>query len=228
MHWTNAFPSIPRRQTHIGMCANVSQIAFSPQSPGHGSRHLLEIHALLLEQSELRTHSGRHPEYASPWYSGKQEQIPLEHWAFAPQGDGLHLSSGTSWTANKIQNCNLIYENDTIQLHTWRWGWLAAWKRISNISLKACTNGDVTIDNALCIESTRSWTRIGTFLANARAVADTILIYNAFRPTIGWWSEIVYQARARGYTIWISALCIWPAWRRQARISFNYGYISGR
>lgn len=63
-----------------------------PQVPGQGSLHLLFEHALLRSQSEFDTHSGRHPVYGSPKYSGKQEQEPTPlrslHWAFAPQGDG--------------------------------------------------------------------------------------------------------------------------------------------
>lgn len=35
--------------------------AFWPQVPGHGSIHFNLIHALSLEQSLLRIHSGLHP-----------------------------------------------------------------------------------------------------------------------------------------------------------------------
>lgn len=68
--------------------------------PGHGSTHLLFTHALLLEQSEFVTHSGRQPVYGSPKYSGKHTQAPAPlrslHIAFAPQGEGLHGSKGPS------------------------------------------------------------------------------------------------------------------------------------
>lgn len=75
------------------MCENTWQMAFDAHVPGHGSRHLLLIHALSREQSELRTHSGRHPaEYGSPWNSGKHEQTPSLHCALEPHGDGLQGS----------------------------------------------------------------------------------------------------------------------------------------
>lgn len=61
-HSTKAFPFIPSGHLHIGMWLKTSQIAFEPQVPGQGSLHLFLIQALSLEHSELRTHSGRHPE----------------------------------------------------------------------------------------------------------------------------------------------------------------------
>lgn len=71
-----------------------------PHDPGHGSLHLLLEQALLRSQSELDTHSGRHPVYGSPKYSGKQEQEPTPlrslQSAFAPHGDGLHGFGGGS------------------------------------------------------------------------------------------------------------------------------------
>jgi len=51
------------------------------------------MHALIMGQSVFKIHSGRQPEYGSPWYSLKHEQIPLLHNAFDPHGDGLHGSS---------------------------------------------------------------------------------------------------------------------------------------
>lgn len=51
-------------------------MAFVPQVPGHGSLHLLYMHALFLGQSLFSTHSGLHPEYGSPWNSGLHLQVP--------------------------------------------------------------------------------------------------------------------------------------------------------
>lgn len=93
LHWTNALPSIPPGQLHIGMWFRTSQMAFWAQVPGHGFIHLLLRQAFSLEHSEFSMHSGRHPKYGSPLYSGKHVQIPLIHWVFDPQGDGLHGSS---------------------------------------------------------------------------------------------------------------------------------------
>ena len=71
-----------------------------PHVPGHGSIHLRLEHALLVGQSELETHSGRHCEYGSPKYPLIQLQAALlffgVHLAFAPQGLGKHGFSGPS------------------------------------------------------------------------------------------------------------------------------------
>lgn len=79
--------------------------ALIPHDPGHGSLHLLLEHALLRSQSEFETHSGRHPVYGSPKYSGKQEHEPTPflslHNALAPHGDGLHGFGGGSGVSSK-------------------------------------------------------------------------------------------------------------------------------
>jgi len=93
---------VPCGQLHIGMWFTTSHVAPWPHVPGQGSAHLFRMHALSLGQSVLRTHSGRHPEYGSPWYSGRQVQAPSWHWAFGPQGDGLHGSDCTG-SAAEIQ-----------------------------------------------------------------------------------------------------------------------------
>lgn len=73
-----------------------------PHTPGHGSLHLLFVHAFDLSHSEFWTHSGRQPVYGSPKYSGKQEHEPILfcslQMAFAPHGEGLHgFISTSSW-----------------------------------------------------------------------------------------------------------------------------------
>lgn len=75
----NGFPIRPSKQEQEGMWFTVTHCVFSPQVPGQGSKHLFLIHALSWEQSMLITHSGLHPLYGSPWYSGKQLQTPLLH-----------------------------------------------------------------------------------------------------------------------------------------------------
>lgn len=56
------------------------------------------MHALFHAQSKLFTHSGRHPKYGSPKYSGMHEQEPAPfdslHTAFAPHGEGLQGFTG--------------------------------------------------------------------------------------------------------------------------------------
>jgi len=103
--------------------------ALSPQVPGHGSLHLLLMQVLSFAQSELRTHSGRHPVYGSPKYWGWQEQDPAPfrslHMALEPHGEGSHgrLGASTGLTVTKIklmiqmsspmneQHCMLLLNN---------------------------------------------------------------------------------------------------------------------
>lgn len=66
-----------------------------------------------------------------------QVQVPSEHNAFGPQGDGLHGSTFIgSWAAfGKLQLTETISHNlMTIQL-TWWWFWETTCKRISSITL---------------------------------------------------------------------------------------------
>lgn len=66
LHWTKALPDIPVGHAHIGMWLTTSHKAFSPHVPGQGSLHLFLMQALSFEQSEFKTHSGRHPSYGFP------------------------------------------------------------------------------------------------------------------------------------------------------------------
>lgn len=59
----------------------------------HGSMHFWFEHALLLLQSELTVHSGRH-EGGTPKYPSIQEHTPCLlislQWLLGPHGEGLH------------------------------------------------------------------------------------------------------------------------------------------
>lgn len=67
-------------------------MALFPQIPVHGLIHLFLIHAFSAEHSVLNIHSGLHPLYGSPWYSGKQLHKPSTHFVLGPHGEGLHGS----------------------------------------------------------------------------------------------------------------------------------------
>lgn len=85
-HCTNALPDIPCTQVQTGTWFTTEHKALTPQIPRpHGSRHLFLMQARSLGQSEFKTHSGRHPKFGFPWYSGRQLHIPLKHCVFAPQ-----------------------------------------------------------------------------------------------------------------------------------------------
>lgn len=69
--------------------------AFVPQVPGHGSVHLCLTQALSLGQSLFKTHSGLHPMYGSPVYSGVQTHLSSKQIAFGPQ---LHVTTSVLCT----------------------------------------------------------------------------------------------------------------------------------
>lgn len=94
---------MPWGHVHIGIWLYTLQIAFVPHVPLHGSSHLFLMHALFIGQSVFKIHSGRHPEYGSPWYSLIHVHLPLLHNAFGPHGDGLHGSEYCgSWATIKL------------------------------------------------------------------------------------------------------------------------------
>lgn len=104
----NGFPDIPDGHEHIGIWLITSHIAPWPQAPGQGSVHLFLIHALFRGQSEFIIHSGLHPVYGSPWYSGRHVHIPSLHCAFGPHGEGLHGSVCNGSTAEIKINYNYL------------------------------------------------------------------------------------------------------------------------
>lgn len=85
-HCMNALPDIPCAQVQTGTWFMTEHTALTPQIPRpHGSRHLFLMQAWFLKQSEFKIHSGRHPRFGFPWYSGRQLHIPLKHCVFEPQ-----------------------------------------------------------------------------------------------------------------------------------------------
>lgn len=110
-------PVKPGKQVQEGAWLITRHVAPCPQVPGQGFTHLLFKQALLRSQSVFVTHSGLHPMYGSPMYSGRQVQDPTPFLslqiAFAPHGDGLHGVRGCSVVVGsenlKIENV-LIYK----------------------------------------------------------------------------------------------------------------------
>lgn len=67
------------------------------------------MQALSRGQSLFKIHSGRHSLYGSPWYSGRHVQIPSEHSAFGPHGEGLQGSRlGGSGAKIKVIEAGLV------------------------------------------------------------------------------------------------------------------------
>lgn len=91
-HSLNGSPESPDGQLQIGMWFVTVHKAEWPQTPGQGSRHLVFIQARFRAQSLLRTHSGRHPTYGSPWKSWRHSHTAIllrtRQFALLPQGDG--------------------------------------------------------------------------------------------------------------------------------------------
>lgn len=98
---------------HIGKWFTTWQSEFCPQVPGHGSSHLFRIQALFEVQSEFKTHSGRHPSYGFPTYSGKHEHEPAPfcslHTALGPHGEGMHGVGLSFICVSVLENSYFIY-----------------------------------------------------------------------------------------------------------------------
>lgn len=104
----------------MGVWAVTWQTAFDPQTPGQGSLHLLLRQALFGAQSVFTAHSGRHPSYGFPRYSGKHVHDPApfcsRQIALAPHGEGRHgliCSGGCDSITNDylfIYSCKLKKE----------------------------------------------------------------------------------------------------------------------
>lgn len=68
------------------------------------------MQALFLGHSSFNIHSGLQPVYGSPWYSGKQVQMPSLQIAFEPHGDGKHGSVfGIIGSKNDSYTSALLY-----------------------------------------------------------------------------------------------------------------------
>jgi len=92
-----ALPVNPSRHEHDGAWLTTRHSALAPQVPGQGSTHLRLTHACLDGQSELMTHSGRQfgTEPIIPARQAHWATPPTAwHWAFEPQGGGLHGFGG--------------------------------------------------------------------------------------------------------------------------------------
>lgn len=115
------------RHVHDGKWFTTWQSAFCPHVPGHGSWHLFRTHARFDAQSELRTHSGRHPSYGLPKYSGKHWHAPApfcsRQMAFEPHGFGTQgciFSRGGS-CCRMLHWVNGSPSYPSIQTHTGEW-----------------------------------------------------------------------------------------------------------
>lgn len=92
----------PCTQMQFGVWLTTLHSAFSPQTPGQGSLHLLFIQANVFGHSLLLIHSGLQLG-GCPLNSGRHEQLGDSlitlHMAFDPHGDGWQgfiLRSGSS------------------------------------------------------------------------------------------------------------------------------------
>lgn len=148
-------------------------------------------------------------------------QTPSLHWAFDPQGDGLHLSIGGGGSSIKLyyicfsqiytSHVFFIY-NGLIIFTLWR-NWAATAKRITCVPIKASTDRRVIDYITDGITSARAWARIDTFVTYAGLIARAVGINCAFRSTARRRSKVVWQTRARWHAVSILTLSIEPTWR---------------
>lgn len=97
VHWTSGLPVYPLVQVQIGLWFTVRHLVFNPQEPGQGSAHLLSMHALFWEHSELTVHSGRQVG-GTPTNPSWQRHTACPLWTrqllLGPHGDGSQGFSG--------------------------------------------------------------------------------------------------------------------------------------
>lgn len=194
-----AFPVMRSGHLHIGMWNRTSQIAVGAHTPlSQGFTHFWRWQALLEGQSELRTHSGRHPKYGSPWYSGRQTHSPLLHAAFAPHGDGLQGSRSCGGSVNGIRhnNCYSFFSVHVKKIIillqiTYIILKFTFCERISYVVIKTCANWYMVLDNTLCAYTARPRTGVFTFLIHTRLVTRTVCADRAFWTAVRWRSYII-------------------------------------
>lgn len=127
LQYLNGSPVYPRMHVHEGKWFITWHKALSLHVPGQGSWHLLLMQALFEGQSDDKTHSGLHPSYGLPIYSGRHVHDPAPfcslHTAFEPQGDGMHGVSGCGKTGScccrHSTNGSPMYPDIQIQLGVW-------------------------------------------------------------------------------------------------------------
>ena len=222
VHWTNAFPTIPLGQLHMGTWLYTKHSALTPHVPGQGSTHLFLKQALFWGQSVFSTHSGRQPTYGSPWYSDRHVQIPLSQRALGPQGDGVQ---GSATVGSAAKGTNLLYSRNFSIISDWafyfnfltwlNWSGVAVTERISRVSFEAGTYRNVIEYSALSIRSTRTWARVSAFCSHASLTRRTIWIHCTLWTTVWRTSNIRWSTLTRWPTINHTTFWIWTARRRQ-------------
>lgn len=166
----------PGRHAHEGEWLIILHSAYAPHIPGHGSRHLLFMQALSLGHSLFNTHSGLHPVYGSPVYSGIHEQDPALFLslqiAFAPHGDGLQGSFGTSAGGATIKY-GKIHDAICVFIHMY------VYYNINNIIIY------ISINNIYCVSRIYNKNIITNLTSqNNHAHTIYILYYNSYLESV--------------------------------------------
>lgn len=148
------------------------QLEFGPHVPGHGFWHLDRMQPRFDGQSELITHSGRHPSYGLPKNSGKHIHEPTPfcslQMAFGPHGDGVQGEVGI--TKDKVYKVIYTYVNTikiVIKNQLLTWLYVTFYERVSSITLRTSTHWCMTYNSTFSIWSTRTRARIFTILIYA-------------------------------------------------------------
>lgn len=96
---------------------------------------------------------------------------------------------------------------------------ITTYKRIASEMRFTCANRTVISNVALRVFTTYTWTRILTFLFNARFLCNAIWIRYTFGPACWWFTNVITLARTDRLVIQYFTLWIWTTRWRLARVN---------
>lgn len=112
---------------------------------------------------------------------------PSSHKVLDPHGEGLQGSGINGGAKNKF--CYLHCKDQQTNFTFYRF-WFAMSKRITKVPFQTAAYRSMIYDTALCIQPTRSRTRICALLTNACQITRAVGIDATFRSTV-WWTAFV-------------------------------------
>lgn len=89
---------------------------------------------------------------------------------------------------------------------------------ITCIARRTSANWTVIFNSTLCIKTACIWAWILTFLIDTGFIKGAFAVNNAFRPTIGWRTDISFEAWANSLIVYFTTLTVGSARWRMARI----------
>ena len=133
----------------------------------------------------------------------------------------------------------LISNNSTLSIRSTRrwltriWWWrllnnfnLTSYERITSVSWRTTADWIVIADLAFGIYTTCSWARVYAFLVIASFVLRALRASDTFRSTCWRSSNVSRNTRTNSLAIDLTALWVWPTWRRLAWVGFDRRWIT--